>query len=405
MTLFGAIWVAVLAWSFLKKDDEYILFMLLLSGVLQCNNVLVLGGSGIGPFVITSIVFTIRYFAHNFRKYRFSYRVYTILCLWVMLAIIISLVANNANLNIYFINIAQIFSYILCFLTVQKIGYRIDDAVFRKMIVFIIDFVLVVGIIQYFIFIIGIPRHNFIATLLYNDTISTSVAYYATAQMRLFSTFMEPSYCAAFLVGVLFYVCYNYKKIKHPYARICFIVCEIVLTASTTAYVATAICGMIFMLYGRQYKLLIKLVPIAVIGLIIIFVSGRFDSVISNKMESGSAVERTMWNMRALEAFLDSPLYGVGYKNSRASSLFLSIIAEQGLFGLSAFLSICLYNLKILIKKNSSDIVKPAMWFFLGVLVCQLIACPDFDFCVLWMSMYIIGISIGINSVFREKNL
>lgn len=68
MTLFGAIWVAALVWSFFKKDDGYILFMLLLSGVMQCNNVLVLGGSGIGPFVITSIVFIIRYFAHNFRK-------------------------------------------------------------------------------------------------------------------------------------------------------------------------------------------------------------------------------------------------------------------------------------------------------------------------------------------------
>ena len=405
MTLFGVIWIALLVWSYFKKKDEYILFLLFLSGVLQCNNVLIINGSGIGPFVITSIAFILHYMTYNFRRYRLSQKKYTLICIWIIFSVLISLISNNANLGDSFVYVAQIFSYILCFIIVQKIGYRINQENLQKMILCIIDFVLIVGIIQYSIFILGLPRYNFIASLLYNDTISTSIAYYATAQMRLFSTFMEPSYCAAFLVGALFYICYNYKNIKNSYFRICVIGIEIILSMSTTAYVAVVICGLMFLIYGHNYKLIVRLLPVILIGLIIVVATGRFDSVIANKLSGGSAAERTMWNNRAIENFLSSPVFGAGYKNSRASSLLLSILAEQGLFGFFAFAGLCIKNFKLLISKRTSRNVKASVWFFIGVLVCQLIACPDFDFCVLWMSMYVLGVSIGMSSLFKEKSV
>ncbi len=410
MTLFGAIWLAALVVAFLREKDDYLVVLLLFSGVLQSENVLIIAGRGVGPFVVTSLVYIFRYvFFHyqelltfvsqkNFKLKRLgknATKSYGPISILMIGAILISLLANPATLSARTIlYLGLIIIYIICFNVILKSRSQISGARLQRIIIAIIDFVIVMGVVQLLIFILGIPRDNIIATLFYSDTIGGSLAYYSTTKIRLFSTFMEPSYCGAFLVGALFYVCNNYEKIKFGFIRICIIGLAIILTRSTTAYVAVAVCGFLFFIIGRNFTLLKKLLPIGIVGLLIIVASGNFSSVIANKWRTGSAWERASWNTQAIGAIVRSPLFGIGYKSSRASSFFLTLLSEQGLLGLGAFGLLVKKNVSYLVDKTNSAMLVGATWFFIGVLICQIIAVPDFDFCVLWMSIYILGFSI-----------
>ena len=58
ITLFGILWLFLLLVLFLKRNDEYVLFITLIGMLLQSEDVFTLGPeSGMGPQVITSIFF------------------------------------------------------------------------------------------------------------------------------------------------------------------------------------------------------------------------------------------------------------------------------------------------------------------------------------------------------------
>ena len=57
------------------------------------------------------------------------------------------------------------------------------------------------------------------------------------------------------------------------------------------------------------------------------------NSTIINKADSASGVERTYWNMKSLQSFLDTSGLGVGFGSSRASSWPIAVLSQLGLFG------------------------------------------------------------------------
>lgn len=59
-----------------------------------------------------------------------------------------------------------------------------------------------------------------------------------------------------------------------------------------------------------------------VLGIVALMVgTDILEEVVFKKMSSISATVRNQWNNRAIESFYSSPLIGVGYKQSRASSI------------------------------------------------------------------------------------
>lgn len=406
ITLFGLLWILLLLWGFLKKSDKYMITLTLLSSVFQCNSVIKLSNtSGVGPLIVTSIIFIARYMYVNRRKLRIQIDSYFLFGSMTVLAILLSLITNGEKFGgtkgLY---ILQIVIYVCTLLCMRHSAKKMDEYHLIHCILIPIMFVLVQGIIQVGITARVIPKFGLFGTLFYNETWSSNTAYYASSRIRLFSTFKEPSYCAAFLVGSLYYICFNYKKIKHSKCIILLIVTELILTMSTTGYAAALICGVAFLLYGRKEKLITHLLPVAIIALIIIVFTGIFDSVILNKLQTGSAYERGMWNDRAVRDFIQSPICGVGYKNSRASSLLLSLLAEQGILGGGVFIAFVVAQVSSIIKYNKSNLELGCKWFFIAVVVCQFIACPDLDFCVLWFGMYIVALShiISRNNMINE---
>ena len=59
-TFFGIIWISFIIWAFVDKRQNALVYILLFSMVLQCDNVVILGERGIGPGIVTSIVYIIK---------------------------------------------------------------------------------------------------------------------------------------------------------------------------------------------------------------------------------------------------------------------------------------------------------------------------------------------------------
>jgi hypothetical protein len=58
-----------------------------------------------------------------------------------------------------------------------------------------------------------------------------------------------------------------------------------------------------------------------------------FRDMIFNKASSGSGQERTYWNIKSLQAFVDTGGVGIGLGSSRASSWLIAVISQLGLIG------------------------------------------------------------------------
>ena len=57
------------------------------------------------------------------------------------------------------------------------------------------------------------------------------------------------------------------------------------------------------------------------------------NSTIINKADSASGHERTYWNVKSLQSFVDTSGLGVGFGSSRASSWPIAVLSQLGLFG------------------------------------------------------------------------
>jgi hypothetical protein len=57
------------------------------------------------------------------------------------------------------------------------------------------------------------------------------------------------------------------------------------------------------------------------------------NSTIIDKADSASGHERTYWNVKSLQSFLDTSGLGVGFGSSRASSWPIAVLSQLGLFG------------------------------------------------------------------------
>ena len=177
MTIFGIIWLAVLV-ILMFSNIKYLFFFTILSSVLQCNNVLVLENSGIGPQVITSIAFIIKVFLLRKQdlKIKINKKMLALefLCILLLIVAFVSLVVNDA-LNKNLLRYLQLTVYVICFIAMTKISDRVkeDDIYFtiRNITIFLI----VVGFLQLLITTGIFPRFSIIETLLYNDSTTSNV--------------------------------------------------------------------------------------------------------------------------------------------------------------------------------------------------------------------------------------
>lgn len=370
----------------------------MVSMVLQCDVVLYLGSVGIGPQILASILFIVKSLTYASVNSRMCVDSRYASALALLLAIAVG-AGLNGVLSSVVINVIQLSIYILCFIRFFAVGRLIgrDDMLryFRWLVVFVVA----IGALQYLIVLGVVPRLGILSTLVYNDP-NPSIYYNLSRSPRLYSTFMEPSYCAPFLVGAFYSIMISVnKKSKADHALLVLLLAEIVATKSTTGYVAFMAMGAIHLVVFRDRATARYLIPEIIVLLVaLLLMPDLLNDVIFLKAGTGSASTRDAWNNRALTNFMEHPIVGVGYKQSRASSLLFSLIAETGIIGFLSYLSMIILCIAKR-RSEATELTRCAKTLVMAVAACQFIAIPDVDFCVFWLCMYVYAGIVGASSL------
>ncbi len=398
-TFFGIIWISFIIWAFVDKRQNALVYILLFSMVLQCDNVVILGERGIGPGIVTSIVYIIKsvFFVHSRSKETCLRYNVSLGGLFLFFMYILVFDILNGDFENHGLQIAQLFIYLSCTFMLYRNSVSFSFIDIDRFIKTITIFLLVVGLFQFFATGQILPKFELITDLLYNDT--GPFVYYHTQSVywRVLSTFMEPSYYSTLLVGLFFYVLYREKYIKKSYLLMVFILVELVLTFSSTGYVIFIVFMIIYFVLVGKIQYIVRLIPLLLILMaFLMYMPSILDDVIFNKMETNSGMERNKMNEIAMEVFNNNMLYGIGYKEIRASSFVISVAAECGIIGLflySIFFvsqNIHLLNRRVIAKVSCETGTR------MMVACCimgQFIACPDLELSTFWLTMYLCSIS------------
>lgn len=399
MTLFGLVWICLIFFCYTRKSIKYMVSLTIFSMIIQSSSVLIIGEKTIGPQVITNIAFIILYtFKIRGKGEKKNFTIYSVVMLTIV-AIVSSV--HNKIISDNILRILQLACYVTSFCFMYNMRELFDKDYVYRIIRYVTIFVLIMGGIQFLCTSGVIPRISLISNLFYNEH-AFNVYYWHNKYYRVTSTFMEPSYCACFLVGAFFYFTSLWYTEKKNTILIIAILIEIILTKSTTAYLALSICGVFFSIYSQNKNMKKIFIPLSVcmVGIFLLFGYDTIDSVILSKSGSGSANTRYYWNLRAMKAFYESPIIGVGYKNVRGSSIYNSLLGELGITGLISYIAI---NISIIIpifrKKETNDLKSNGIRFsILSIVIAQIIACPDVDLSPYWLFLFIYALTWKIQS-------
>ncbi len=402
MTLFGILWLGAMLYALAKKNIKYMLYLCLFNMTLQSTNVIVLGSlGGVGPQLMTSGLFVLKAISLKIRNGKLQVlKREPLMTKWFLVLLVLEIICSaqfSHTLSSSMLSIIQLLIYILCFFAISNIdaSRQLDTyKLIRSIIVVMICF----GVIQWLTSNNILPLKSILKAIIYNDN-GGSVAFLAGSK-RLYSTFMEPSYFAGFLVGSFFYLLSITDKWKENYFLMGSIFVELLLTRSSTGYGAFAILCVLFIITSKkmstQRKILLILIGIIGVFFAFAFAYKTLDAVIFSKGQTGSAGTRNVWNIYAARAFMSSPILGTGYKTVRGSSIIYSLLGQIGIAGMVIYIATNLtmvFGLLRVNKKNEKFSESQGIAYaVLGCLLCEIIACPDLDLCTYWFWIYCAGL-------------
>lgn len=398
--MFGVIWAVLIIICFFLKDARWIFALTVFSMLFQCNNFMRLDETGIGPQIITVIFALIRFlFVKSADNTKATVRTFIRPLMFLLCVILVSYILND-NAEGSFLRLLMLVIYFVFAIVLIRKPFLTDSVWLEKLENAVILFVIIVGLLQMLVVANILPLRSIMTDLFYNETTSRDVQFHSKVRVALYSTFMEPSYCAAFLVGAFCLVISRTSTSMKNIVLLVLISIAIVLSQSTTAYVSLVICIAIKLLSKTDKRLTTVFALLMVIGSLFMLLLFRdvLDTVIFSKSDTGSARERARWNNRALENFYANMVFGVGYRNSRASSLLLTLLAELGIIGTIAYIHLVFYYLKQLLFKKAFTNMAAYSFMVIGIVVCQFIAIPDLHLSPFWQATFLYAAAYTIKS-------
>ena len=401
ITLFGGIWLLYLIRCFFANDHRKMLFAALLSMVLQCNNVLYIGDTGIGVQVFTiGIAWTRLLLIRPLAERPRPLLTLSVLVLGILGAVVLSLVVNGLLYGESIIALAMIGVYVLFLVTLARKHLLVDGPWMERTENRILTLVLVIGALQVLCKsgadVLTLP----LQWLVYNDVNNSDVIFGYKDLNRFYATFMEPSYCGAYLVG-MFAVLMVRQQMTWKNLLLGGLTClAIVLTRSSTAYGGLVIVGVLLLLTKAKKKVFRFLLPAFLLaGLALaIYNMDLLNEVIFEKAQTGSFSTRSRMNQLALVEFVSNPLLGGGYRSVRASSIWYSLLGELGLLGCGIYLFLTGLSLRWAIRGERNPAAGSKSFFVLGIVICQFIACPDLNFSPFWMALYMLVMALQMDA-------
>lgn len=416
ITVFGVLWCIILIYIFIHNNPKYTIGITLFSMVFQVSSVVFIGDSGIGPQIFTSAAMIVWDQIHLWgkgklvikrRKRSIEEKISFLAILLFIGVILFSHHVNKYDYNMpaitYMMYFIQLVIFFLCYLSCCHAAENLSEKELQTIIVSLIIFVLVVGGIQILTTTNILPKNICLEMFIYN-TKNSAIAYFSKYYFRFFSTFMEPSYCAGFLVGAFYYLITVKPLSRGRIWLSVAVLLAIILTFSSTAYGTFAIVGVAYLLFSKNKRALKILIPLGVAMLLFLAVSGKLmeilNDVIFKKMETGSGMTRVGWDKFALKQFQLSPWVGIGYKNTRGSAFIYSLLAQLGVFGAIAWFGINIPLLVYSIKKRTKKKMNYE-FFHIAVIIAMMIAIPDIDFVGFWISMYICAAAMNVKNTVK----
>lgn len=413
MTLFGIFWMIIITYCFLKKDIRYMAFVTLLFMCFQSVNVLYLNGRGVGPQILTSIIFIFRsFFCSNGVIRIVRNKKNRLLDIWLILLIVLVFYSSSRNgvLQERTLAVLQLFFYIGCFVCMERVLRGLEEDVVYRMLRSIIIIIAAIGIIQWLASMQILPLRSLLKIFIYNED-GNAVGFNSLSQ-RVYSTFMEPSYFSGFVVGAFYYLLSISAKWKENAILMGILFVELLLSRSSTGFGAFLVVGIAFIAVSHSINIRWKIVIIigATAGFLFLYFGfyELLDSVIFSKTQTGSFRTRNAMNHRAMQAYETAPWFGTGYKEVRGSSIISTLLGQLGALGLILYIlinmKICLPVMQKKERTYCSILSDGARLGLLSAVVCQVIACPDIDLCTYWFWMYAAAMHLAVSGKYSKKN-
>ena len=275
ITLFGILWCLILFWAFLEKNFQKMLVVTCISMVFQCNNILVINGTGIGTQVFTVLVACVRLLlvvSRNEKEKKPKFVFWLLILL--LLVLIMSMFVNNTFEKKQLIPLLILIVYTIFFVLLYWKRVVVEAKWLEKVEDAIMIIILSVGILQVATKMWNLPLNLVLRTFIYNDVNNSDVIFNYKSTSRFYSTFMEPSYCGAFLVGLFALTSLRPMAEKKNVLFCILIAIAIILTKSSTAYGGLAIMLVILFFVRAKKKVFKIVIPILVLsGIIFLFFS------------------------------------------------------------------------------------------------------------------------------------
>ena len=377
-------------------DNVYAISFCLFSMLLQCDNIIILNEKGIGPQVLSSIIL-IFYYLFTIVRYKGKNNIIQ-LAPYILYSVFLLYLIFTYPGGAIPLNMIQIIVYLICSYALFNMRGKISQKKILRIITMMIWFVIIIGPIQFLCSSMLLPK-IILQPFLFNDSLSgvNVQYYYPFPYLRLFSTFMEPSFCSTFLVGSIIFVLHIGKKnIKHFNLLLSLLIGELILTFSSTGYGGFLIMMALYFAKNLKRRYMQYMITFIFFGLIFYSLFGDtvLREVLFEKMSSSSASARTWWNIAAMEAFNNHPIIGAGFQSVRASSYLYTLLGETGIVGtLIYFLFFVSLYWPIFFKNNNDNREEDACrYYMLSVVVCMIIACPDHNMCTFWIGFYMFSL-------------
>lgn len=374
MTLFpiGVIWLALLLFSCLY-NIKYTAILLLISYVLQGACFLETSGFLIKIFEVSSLFFISRFLLILLRRRRVKLNksARSLVLFWVIsifITVLSGIVFSGLKFSMYRVSSAGILMTVgtkqialneniigpllrlglavLVFIPMVNLKRysNISERDIMLSLKISIWIVTIVGIVQLLNTYQIINLDGIVQLFHYersNDERMTDSFYRGSVQ--LYSTFMEASYLAQWIVAVMAYISFsNEWKLKNLYIVILLI--ELALSFS-----ATGIVGLASLLIYNAMKKVQKVITVKKLMIYCGFIVGivlflcfvpygqKLIEMVSTKLVSQSGIERMAYVKQSLEAFVKSYGVGVGYLQVQCMTLFAGLLGQVGILGTMAF--------------------------------------------------------------------
>lgn len=438
ITIFGIVWFIILIILFFVPI-KYTISALMISTIFQSSAVINLEDKGITATLVTEIYLFVKFLLMNKKinednklkekdNEKLIKRFIIFFVVSVLLSFLSSILFEKKNIYNEFdernpiyigisasliIRIIILFFNISSLYIIYKLKNLYNNAFIKKIVIISIIIVLIFGFWE-FIWKITNKIIYFPYDLIYNNigyTQGYDQGYIEgksnLTNVRMNSTFLEPSYCGCFLVASLYGIMSINKNRK--YNKLIFLIAiAIIFNLSGTGMLLLGTIGAYYFWINNRGKIkkstFLKIFSVGIIFILFLVSSGymeRIYDMLFNKLESISGVQRSYYNKIAFQIAKSTYFIGGGLNCYRASSFFCNLLGTVGIIGTVLFLyNVGTYLYKVRLKIDTNNYYKLGYFYLITVLIGMFISIPDITFLQMW---FVLMYLVAINNTEREE--